>query len=392
MTTISDLPHPSATALKRSKALTEYIRQVMNNHSGLLSFDHFMAFALYHPEFGYYNAPEFTLGKNGDFTTAPEISPLFAKCLARQCAQILPLLPVKNVLEIGAGLGTLACGLLQALAQTDCLPEHYYIVETSLNLRAKQRAFLQTQLPDLFARVRWLDAIPAEFIGVIIANEVADALPVHCFQIENETVMERCVSFREEEFIWQNAAPLTPALAERVAVLQRAYELSDGYASEYSLRLDQFIRAAATALKTGVLLLLDYGYGQREYYRAERRQGTLACFYQHRLHHDPLLWPGLQDITAHVDFTRVIELADACGCELLGYTTQAAFLLACGLLVFAAQEELILSAAEQVNFHQQIKLLTLPMEMGERVKVMAVGKGVTESLLGFELQDRTREL
>ena len=392
MTFIDELPKPSDAALSRSRALTEVIQQKMDEHGAPLSFATFMELALYHPSYGYYNASTFDLGKQGDFTTAPEISPLFAECVANQCVQIFSALPTREILELGAGTGRFAADLLRALNERDCLPSKYYIYEISVHLRKKQHAFLQTHLPEFLDRIVWLETLPTAFIGIVIANEVLDALPVHCFRIEHGEIKERCVAWNNNQFVWQLTTPSSPPLTEHVLALQQSNPMADGYESEVSLGLPALMQALISALTKGVILLMDYGYGQQEYYRPERAAGTLTCFYQHHHHDNPLLWPGLQDITAHVNFTQVISLAASLGCTLLGYTTQAAFLLSLDFLVMAAKKEIELSEVERMQFHQALKLLTLPMEMGERVKVMALGKEVELSLKGFEFQDRSREL
>lgn len=379
-----------------SKNLTLFIREELRRKGGSISFADFMQLALYHPEWGYYQTQIVDIGKKGDFTTAPEISPLFAKCLAAQCTQLFATLP-KTILELGAGTGRLACDLLLALNDQGITIDRYYIYEVSTTLRKKQQSLLKATCPQLFDRIIWLDALPADFTGIILANEVLDALPVHCFRIENG-IQERRVAWKEDRFIWLSE-PASEALAKAVNLLNDQYSLPSGYESEINLHLQPFISQLVHSIKQGVMLFIDYGYGQREYYHPERRKGTLTCFYQHRHYDDPLVLPGMQDITAHVDFTRLIETAASQGCELLGYTSQMAFLLACGLTEIAAKEEQKLTPAEQVNLHHAVKLLTFPMEMGERIKVMALGKNMETDLpllgsrlLGFTLQDRRRDL
>lgn len=376
-----------------SKALTKHIRQALTAAGGSLSFADFMEMALYHPKWGYYQHHSIDIGKQGDFTTAPEISPLFTQCLARQCAALFQQLP-NAILELGAGTGRLACDLLLALHGQGIAIEHYYIVEISRALRKKQKAFMAAHCPHLVKHVTWLDKLPTDFAGIILANEVLDALPVHCFRIE-DTIKERCVVWRDNQFAWQTTTPSTE-LNNEVTRLRDTLGFAQGYESEINLNLNTFITELAQCLSQGVILLIDYGYGEREYYHPERRQGTLTCFYQHRRYDDPLQFPGAEDITAHVNFTRVIEIAAANHCTLLGYTSQAAFLLACGLMELAEALEKQLSVADQVHLHHAIKLLTFPTEMGERVKVMALGKNVADILpdilLGFTLQDRRRDL
>jgi SAM-dependent MidA family methyltransferase len=396
MTTFYDLPTPSDSALKRSKALTDFLRQEMNKHGGYLSFATFMQQALYHSELGYYNSETLILGKHGDFTTAPEISPLFAKCFAKQCLQIANHLGTAAILELGAGSGRFAKELLLELERHPqryrCLPEHYYIYEISVSLRKKQQDLLKSDCPTLFNRIIWLDELPSHFVGIVIANEVLDALPVHCFGIKENAIKERAVTFEKNTFHWTLTEPFSPNLAISGDTVRQLYSLTNGYESEINLALPLFIQSVATSLAQGVILFADYGYGQSEYYHPERRHGTLTCFYQHHRSDNPFFFPGLQDITAHVDFTRVIETAVDCGCSLAGYTSQAAFLLACGLIELAQKDEQNLAPADEFNFHQAIKLLTLPTEMGERIKVMALSKNCDIPLLGFGLQDRRRDL
>jgi len=396
MTTIYDLPKPEESALAQSKALTRCIQQEIAKNDGVISFAAFMELSLYHPTLGYYNANTFTLGEKGDFTTAPEISPLFAQCFAKQIQQIFPHLDAKNILELGAGTGQFAVDLLQALKGLNCLPEFYYIYEISMGLRKKQQEYLRSACPDYFSRIVWLDHLPTHFIGCIIANEVLDALPTNCFRIENHEVMERCVKWENNTFTWETRSPFTPQFSHKVAEIRDLYHLSNGYESEINLQIQSFIKTLAKKIEQGIILFADYGYGQREYYHPERRQGTLTCFYQHKRHNNPLILPGLQDITAHVDFTNIIENAANFGCQLEGYTSQAAFLLACGLMELAAKQEKKLSSLDEIKLHHAIKLLTLPTEMGERIKIMALSKGLNKneefSLMGFNLHDRRRDL
>lgn len=380
-------------ALERSKILSEYLRQEIDKHNGFLSFADFMEAALYHPQYGYYTAENFTLGRQGDFTTAPEISPLFARCFAKPVLNLAEQLGHSTVLELGAGTGRFACDLLLQLEQENALPSHYFIYEISETLRKKQQVFLQTHCPHLYSRLVWLDAPPSHFSGIIIANEVLDALPVHCFSIQETGAKERGVTLKNQTFAWDLRRPTAPFFSEKVEHLRQLYDLQAGYASEINLRLPAFLSPLIHGLKQGAILFIDYGYGQSEYYHPERNRGSLTCFYQHRRHDNPLLHPGLQDITAHVDFTRVIEETWEMGCELLGYTTQAAFLLDCGLMEMAKREEEKLSPIQAFTLHQAIKILTLPMEMGERIKVMGLTKNLPSlSPFGFRLQDRRRDL
>lgn len=391
MMTFHEPPLPNYEELKRSNLLTLKLKEEIEK-KGPISFATFMEMALYYPHLGYYNAESTTLGKEGDFTTAPEISPLFAQCFAKQCQQILNELGTGDMLELGAGTGRFAKDILTSLHKLGALPNHYYIYEISHGMRQKQQDFLRKTCPLFFARIIWLDTLPSAFTGIIIANEVLDALPVHCFQIENNEIKERCVTVENNQFTWCLRTPTKPQLTERVLELKKHYHLPEQYASEMNLHLPTFIKQLISTLTKGMVLFADYGYGQQEYYHPKRSKGTLTCFYQHKKYENPLWYPGLFDITAHVDFTSVIENAIDHGCELNGYTSQAAFLLSCGILELAKEDEKHLSPADEVALHQAIKLLTLPTEMGDVIKIMALSKQMNLSLLGFQFQDRRRDL
>jgi SAM-dependent MidA family methyltransferase len=387
-----DLPIPSPAVRTHSEQLLAVIKQTIQQQGDLLSFAHFMEVALYHPEFGYYNSPSFALGQRGDFITAPELSPLFAQCMAQQCQRVLASCQPKQILEFGAGTGRFAKDLLFALASLHCLPDRYYILERSMTLRQKQYDLFRTACPQWIDRFTWLDTDPTHFTGVIIANEVLDALPVHCFRIEEHGIKEYGVTWDQNRLIRLPCTPFSPGLMDTVRSLQTLYDLRSGYESEVNLQLPTFIKRMAQMLTQGLIMLADYGYGQRQYYHPARCQGTLTCFYQHHRHHDPFFLPGAQDITAHVDFTRVAEIAAEQGCTLAGYTTQAAFLLACGLPQLATAAEQHLTPIETVQWRQAIKRLTLPTEMGETIKIMGLTKRIDLPLLGWTLQDRRRDL
>lgn len=374
-------PTPDPIALQHSKQLSQQISKIISSAGGVIDFASFMELALYTPQLGYYATDAKKFGRTGDFVTAPEISPLFAKCIARQCSEVLAELEGGDVLEFGAGSGQLAKDLLLALEKLNQLPNQYFIFEISETLRLQQKNLLQAACPHLFSRIIWLDKLPNEFSGVIVANEVMDALPTHCFQIEKGEIKERSVTFSDERFQWCLTSP-SKQLVERIAPLS----LNEGYESEANLLLPNWIRSIAHMLKRGVALLIDYGYSQTEYYHPDRSQGTLQCYYQHHRHDNPFLLVGLQDISAHVDFTVVAESAYDAGLELAGFTTQTSFLLACGLLEYA--EENIHTDIERFQQTQAIKKLTLPSQMGEAIKVMGLSKNLTISLVGFTLRDR----
>ncbi|HSH97315.1 MAG: class I SAM-dependent methyltransferase [Methylophilaceae bacterium] len=380
------LPEPSAEALVHSQRLTELIQSEIESASGWIDFAHFMYLALYAPGLGYYSGGSKKFGKAGDFVTAPEISPLFAQTLAKQVEQVL-VLTQGDVLELGAGTGKLVATLLLELQQADQLPVRYYILEVSAYLRELQRETLQSQLPaELFERVIWLDTLPETFNGLILGNEVLDALPVHIIKTHADSIEELGVSIGADGFEWKTN-PLKPDL-QRVA---SKLSLTSDYTTEICPAATGLIASLTQLLQHGVILMLDYGFPQREYYHPQRAQGTLMCHYRHYAHDNPFLYVGLQDITAHVDFTAIAEAALENGAELLGYANQAQLLINCGITDVLSQvspENML----EYLPLASQAQKLLSPAEMGELFKVIALGKGVTEGLLGFSRGDRSHTL
>lgn len=350
-----------------------------------LPFVEFMHLALYAPREGYYSSDLQKLGKQGDFITAPELTPLFGKTLANQCQQIMRMLDAPAILEFGAGSGALCVALLEQLALLNCLPEAYYIMEVSANLRHRQAELIQQKIPQLADKVRWLDRWPeTPFNGVVLANEVLDAMPVHRFLYSEQGIMESYVSLDEQQQLHEVFKPCENA--RLVAYIQQRLSLeSTPYLSEVNLFIDDWIANIYRILKQGVVLLIDYGFPRHEYYHPDRQQGTLMCHYQHHSHPHPLLHPGEQDITAHVDFTHVAEAGQQAGFHVAGYTNQAAFLLANGLLSLVNTLD---NEVEQLKAKQAIKQLTQPSEMGELFKVIALNKDMDIALNGFQLLDK----
>lgn len=367
------LPVPQPMDHAQSDLLKQTIRQQIEKAGGVIPFAQFMALALYTPGLGFYMKNSVKFGTRGHFITAPEISPLFAHCIARQYQQ----LSLDSFLEIGAGSGQFAKDFLSELARLHRLPKHYFILEISPALREQQQKLLQD-----FSNVIWLETLPENFSGMIFANEVMDAFPVNCFCIAEEKMFERCVRLHEDNFQWSLEET---ELRDHIPQIKG---ITNKYYSEINLGIAPWIRTLANCLKQGVILLFDYGYGRTEYYHPDRSQGTLMCFYQHHMHEDPFMYPGLQDMTAHVDFTTVADSAIDAGLALSGYTTQAGFLLSAGLLECSLPENTI----EQYQHAQAIKKLTMPSQMGELIKVMALSKNSDEALLGFSLQDRRQHL
>lgn len=356
-------------------------------NGGWLSFEHYMDAALYAPGLGYYSAGAHKFGDGGDFTTAPEISSLFGACVARQCAEVLRALGSGTILEIGAGTGQLAVDVLTRLDSLDCLPARYLILDVSADLRDRQRRLIQERLPQCAARVTWLDAPPDRaFDGVILANEVLDALPVARFRWHESGCEELGVACGADGFQWApRVAPAAmTAICRRLEAAAGGWD--DGYVSEYCPRLQPWTAAVARALGSGAVLWFDYGLPRPQYYLPERHEGTLMCHFRHRAHDDPFVHPGLQDITAWVDFTAVAEAGLAADCTLAGFTTQAFFLA--GLGVDGEMQNL--ARDDEIYFARladQARRLMLPGEMGERFKAMAWTRGIDVELSGFALQD-----
>ena len=389
---VSELPVPGTEAIDHSQVLSARIRDEIREQGGTVDFARYMEMALYEPGLGYYSAGASKIGADGDFITAPEVSPLFSYCLARQCFEIIENSETCQIMEVGAGRGVMACDLLLELERLQCLPEKYLVLETSADLKLRQQQLMQQRIPGLVSRVEWLDSIPDEFSGVILANEVIDALPVRRFSIKEKGISEHCVGFSEEGFEWREQ-PATRELAKEVESIVRTLEveLIDGYRSECNLALKSWLGSLSDCLRQGLMIFIDYGYPRHEYYHEQRVDGTLLCHYRHRAHGDPFYFPGLQDITASVDFTALAEAALSSKLNVKGFTTQAFFLLGCGLEKIM-QDHAGNSESERLELARQVKLLTLPAEMGEKFKVMALGRNIDRELCGFSIVDHRRRL
>jgi SAM-dependent MidA family methyltransferase len=383
---MASLPIPSAQAQAHSAQLQSLIQQHIQQQGGWIDFATFMHMALYTPGLGYYSGGAKKFGFGGDFVTAPEISPLFAQALAKQVAQVLKLTQ-GDILELGAGTGKLAADLLLTLAKLHTLPTNYYILEVSDYLRQVQNEHLKKTLPTvLFEKLIWLDTLPTSFSGMVLGNEVLDAIPVHIVGKQQGMLIERGVVW-QDGFAWQDK-PLTDGqLFNDVAALQ----LPEGYITELSPAATGLVKSLANCLTHGALVMLDYGFGASEYYHPQRRAGTLMCHFQHHAHDNPLLYVGLQDITAHVNFTAIAEAAVSQQLGVLGYLNQANFLINCGLLQLLEQisPEDMKAYAPMVSAAQ--KLLS-PAEMGELFKVMLLGKGIDEPMIGAMQGDKRHTL
>lgn len=388
----TSLPAPDTEAALHSARLVKTIQQDIAAQGGWISFSRYMELALYAPGQGYYTAGANKFGESGDFVTAPELSPLFGRTMARQIAEIMTG-SSPHILELGAGSGKLAADMLTELENLGNLPESYRILEVSADLRARQQALLQQRLPHLAARIHWLDALPDTFSGAIVANEVLDALPVHLVRWQDSAISEIGVSWGSNGFVRQERA-----IADQ-DLLRAAQEIivPDNYVSEICLAARGLLNSLASRLTKGAMLFVDYGFGAREYYHPQRATGTLMCHYRHRAHDDPFFLPGLQDITAHVNFTDIAGAGIDAGLELLGYTSQAFFLINNGIAALLGETSPE-NMREYLPLSAQLQKLTSPSEMGELFKVIALGKnfvdteGMANPLSGFACGDMSRLL
>ena len=375
-----NLPPPSPEAAAHSRKLAEHVAAVIADADDWISFDRYMDLVLYAPGLGYYTAGSRKFGAEGDFVTAPEISPLFAKCLALQARQVLEKTG-GDILELGPGSGVLAVDLFGELKAHGAAPARYYMLELSPDLRDRQRRRIAERFPGDFDRFVWLERLPEKLRGVVIANEVLDVVPFSLAHRIDGEVAERGVVVTEAGFAWDDR-PLPDGDLRRRA---NAVFPSGGheYLSEVGLAAEGLVRTLAQSLEAGVALFIDYGFPEREYYHSQRTMGTMRCHYRHRFHGDPFFLPGLQDITAHVDFTAMARAAEQGGAEVLGFTTQAYFLISCGLAVLVSEIEPGMTLS-RLKATSAVHRLISPAEMGELFKVLAVGKGIDAPLLGFQ--------
>ncbi|TLY47228.1 MAG: SAM-dependent methyltransferase [Gammaproteobacteria bacterium] len=387
-----DLPAPTLSLQAQSAELCQLIRQEISHEpSASISFERFMELALYEPKWGYYTAGLDKFGKAGDFTTAPEISPLFARCIGRQCQQVFGHLGQADVFEIGAGTGQLAIDLLLFLEQQHSLPSRYKILEISSTLKQRQQQRLQQHIPHLFPLIEWLETWPTSPIkGLILANEVVDALPVQQFFWTDETVQEVRVAYEKQRFVYC-LQPVAHSLKDQLIQLKLSYfpEVK-AYQTELRSQLKAWLGKLSDTLEQGLALIIDYGFPAQEYYHPDRADGTLLCYYQHRTHADPLSLVGLQDITASVDFTDLARAAVQFGLQVAGFTSQAAFLLNNDLLPLI---EKCYDEVSTMDVNRRVHLLTSPSEMGELIKVMGLTRNCESfPLNGFKLYDKRMRL
>ncbi len=386
------LPEPTADALQHSQKLIARIREEIDKNNGRITFRRYMEMALYEPSLGYYVAGAHKIGEQGDFITAPEISSLFSQCIAQQCCEVLSELSNNkqaDILELGAGTGIMAADILLALESEGCLPTHYYILDLSPDLKQRQKETLAKKAPHLLKYIKWLSQLPTDFSGIILGNEVLDAMPVDVFTQQDETVFEHYVIWEDGQ-LREQLQTANADLRDQVLALKIPKEATP-YTSEINPNLKGWFESINACLKKGVVLLADYGYPRSEYYLHERNKGTLICHYQHLVNEAPLYYSGLQDITASVDFTAVAEAGDDAGLSVAGFTSQANFLTNSGLEGFFTKS-LDNNSNEQYKLAQQVRTLSLPAEMGERFKFIALTKSYDKPLIGFSSLDQRHRL
>jgi SAM-dependent MidA family methyltransferase len=377
----SALPPPSPDASAHSQQLAEHIASTIVAEGEWIRFSRYMELALYAPGLGYYAAGARKFGSEGDFVTSPEISPMFAKCLALQAAQVLKDVG-GDILELGPGSGVFAADLWESLKEIGTLPRRYLLLEVSPDLRERQRALLAQRFPADIDHFEWIDRLPAKIRGLVVANEVLDVVP--CSIVHRDSggsYFEQGVILTEAGFAFEDQPLQDGELQRRAAT---AFPPGDyDYVSEINFAAEALVRTIASSLEAGVALFIDYGFPEREFYHPQRSTGTMRCHYRHRVHGDPFFMPGLQDITAHVDFTAMGRAAEQGGAEIFGFTTQAYFLISCGLavLVSAGDPTMTLSRLKGTS---AVHRLIGPSEMGELFKVLGFGKGMPGPILGFQ--------
>ena len=376
----SGLPPPPPEAASHSAELAERIATRIAEEGDWIPFSRYMEMALYEPRLGYYSAGARKFGEAGDFVTAPEISNVFAKCIAMQARQVLERTG-GDILELGPGSGVLAADMFEELLAQKAPPERYLLLEVSPDLRERQRKLLAFRFPQHLNRFVWIDRLPQKITGFVIANEVLDVVPCTIVHRSHDRLLERGVIVTEAGFAWDDQPMPEGPLKRRAEAVFPPGDYS--YLSEVNLAAEGLVRTIAAAIDKGLALFIDYGFPEREFYHPQRFMGTLRCHYRHRFHGDPFFLPGLQDITAHVDFTAMARAAQSADAEVHGFTTQAYFLISCGLAVMVSAGDPTMTLS-RLKGTSAVHRLINPSEMGELFKVLGIGKGIDGPLQGFQ--------
>lgn len=376
----SALPAPPPEAASHSQRLAEHIASTILAEGDWIPFSRYMELALNAPGLGYYAAGARKFGAEGDFLTSPEISPMFGKCMALQARQVLEATG-GDILELGPGSGTLAADMFEELKSHKVLPRRYLLLETSPDLKERQRQLLAQRFPDDMEHFTWIDRLPDKIRGFVIANEVLDVIPCAMVHRKDGEYLERGVMLTDAGFAFDDQPLPDHELLRRA---QAVYPLGDyDYLSEINLAAEALIRTIAKSMEAGLAIFIDYGFPEREYYHPQRSMGTLRCHYRHRFHGDPFFMPGLQDITAHIDFSAMARAAEQGDAEVYGFTTQAYFLISCGLAVMVSAGDPTMTLS-RLKGTSAVHRLISPSEMGELFKVFGFGKAMPGAMLGFQ--------
>lgn len=367
------LPEPNTQEKIQSNKLVAEVIDYIKKNNNWMSFSDYMNYALYHPEYGYYTSGNKKIGPDGDFITAPELGPLFAYGLSRQISPIIKNHQDFNILEFGAGTGQLAIDILLELDKLNTLPRNYYILEVSADLKYRQQQNINKLPAELKDKIKWLDTLPDDnsFEGIILANEVIDAIPVSLFQYDNNNLSELGISIINNNIVWANSKT-SPGIQDYIENNITDID-KNNYISEVNLFARQWLESVSRCLAQGLFIIIDYGFPRHEYYHPDRNQGTLMCHYKHHALQDPLFYPGLQDITSHVDFTSLAEVAVDNDLEVAGFLNQASFLLANHIIEYVDFNK---TDTNIFKLKQQFKKLTSPSEMGELFKVLLLNKNL----------------
>jgi len=391
--TVNSLPLPDQDALEHSGKVKQCLLDKIAVTESI-PFTEFMNTVLYEPGLGYYSAGSTKLGEEGDFITAPEISSLFSQSLAQAILPALESIENCSILEVGAGSGKMAVAILEHLRHLDILPTHYYILELSADLRLRQKSLIEEKIPELCDKIIWLDNFPDNLNAIVIANELLDAMPVVRFKKELDDIAIEYVSEKDGEFHYNYSHDdneIYKRAKKRVQEIEEICgEFEDGFISEINFNAEDWLASIEEKLTTGVIVLIDYGYPQHEYYHPQRNKGTLNCFYRHRHHSNPFLYPGLQDLTAHIDFTAIADSGVNNNLNLIGYTSQSSFLFGAGIAQLAEKRSAKFAdddIVSQIEMANEVKKLTMPYEMGEIVKVIGFSKSCEITLEAFHFKD-----
>jgi len=384
----------SEEAIEIQKSLTDKIISEIDKQGGTIPFSQFIQMALYQPKRGYYQNGLHKFGDKGDFVTAPEIGRHFARCIANSIFQCINNKETQSILEIGAGSGALAVNLLKSLGKMSLYPAEYLILEPSAQLQVQQKFLLSESLPEYFPQIKWLSKLPDNFNGVIIANEVADAIPCERIKFTNNQWVRLGVSYQNSGLQVSDMDVISAEELPQSLTENRSEKFVEGYTTEYRPLIDGWIKSLANTLNQGAILLVDYGYPESEFYHPQRTSGSLNCFIRHYQQDDPLQLIGLQDITAHVDFSQIARVADLNGLDIDGYTTQAGFLLENGITEFFESDSNSRQETDETRYRtsQEIQKLLMPGQMGEVFKVILLTKKLSTEIKGFTLQDHLHRL